>query len=222
MKATSSHFSLASNPSLNHSMKPNHRPTKPALGMVMLILAIAHLQAEDPKPSFRMVATTTHGEVMVERHRAAEGTEQIWLASTADPTKRHLLYTHHRRADVVFSDDDSWLVINDHAGSGYSGVLLYRQKAGLEYEQVADLTGSAWKYFNQRNGFKATPFDHAHAEAACWVGTDPPTLLIRLSGHLSGPTGIIKASRGWHCLYNIRTQSFSTDLDALNHKNTKL
>lgn len=195
--------------------------TETHMKRVILFLAIATLHAEEPKPSFKIVATSTNGEVMVEQHRAAEGTQQLWLVSTTDPAKRHLLYTHHRWADVVFSDDDDWLVINDHAGSGYSGILLYRRKIGLEYERVADLTAPAWKYFNQRNSFKETPFDHAHADAACWTSTDPPTLLIRLSGHLSGPAGILKQSRGWHCLYNIRTQSFSTDLDALNKNNIK-
>jgi hypothetical protein len=188
---------------------------------VILFLAIATLHAEEAKPSFKIVATSTNREVMVEQHRAAEGTQQLWLVSAADPAKRHLLYTHHRQAEVIFSDDDDWLVINDHAGSGYSGVLLYRQKTGLEYERVADLTAPAWKYFNQRNGFKETPFDHAYASAACWISADPPILLIGLSGHLSGPAGILKGSRGWYCLYNIRTQSFSTDLDALNKTRIK-
>lgn len=189
--------------------------------LALLFLAAAVLQAAEPQLIFEKVAAEIHHNVIVERHRAAEGTEQIWLVSTSDPAKRHLLYTHHRRADVVFLDDQSWLVINHHAGSGYSGVLLYRRKNGLEYERVADLTAPAWKYFNQRNGFKETPFDHAYAGAACWTSTDPPTLLIRLSGHLSGPAGILKQSLGWHCLYNTQTQSFSTDLDALNKTSIK-
>lgn len=187
----------------------------------ILFLAIATLHAEEPKPFFKIVATSTNLEVVVEQHRAAEGTQQLWLVSTTDPAKRHLLYTHQRRADVVFSDGDDWLVINDHAGSGYSGVLLYRRKIGLEYERVSDLTARAWKYFNQRNDFQETPFDHAYASAACWTSADPPTLLIRLSGHLGGPAGILKQSRGWHCLYDVRTQSFSTDLDALNKTTIK-
>ena len=189
--------------------------------LALLFLAVAILHAEEPKPSFKIVATSTNREVMVEQHRAADGTEQIWLVSTKDPAKRHLLYTHHRRAEVIFSEDSEWLVINDHAGSGYSGVLLYRRKTGVEYERVADLTAPAWKYFNQRNGFKESQFDHAYAEAACWTGADPPTLLIRLSAHTSGPTGIIKKSQGWHCLYNTQTQSFSTDLDAPNKTSIK-
>ena len=190
--------------------------------LALIFLAAAILHAEEPELIFGKVTAEMHHNVMVERHRAAEGTQQLWLVSTTDPAKRHLLYTHHRWAEVIFSDDDEWLAINDHAGSGYSGILLYRRKNGLEYERVSNLTAPAWKYFNQRNDFKETPFDHAYASAACWTSTDPPTLLIRLSGHLSGPAGILKQSRGWHCLYNIRTQSFSTDLDALNKTSTKL
>ena len=189
--------------------------------LALLFLAAAILHAEEPQLIFGKVTAEMHHNVMVERYRATEGTEQIWLVSTTDPAKRHLLYTHHRRAEVIFSEDSEWLVINDNVGSGYSGVLLYRRKIGVEYERVADLTAPAWKYFNQRNGFKETPFDHAYADAACWTSTDPPTLLIRLSGHTSGPAGILKQSRGWHCLYNTQTQSFSTDLDALNKTSIK-
>jgi hypothetical protein len=83
----------------------------------LLSLAVAILHAEEPKPSFKLAATVTHGEVIVERHREAEGTEQIWLASTADPAKRHLLYTHHRLADIIFSDDDTWLVNPNYKSS---------------------------------------------------------------------------------------------------------
>lgn len=188
----------------------------------LLFLAVATLHAQDPKPSFEKVAAATHGDVMVERYRASEGTEQIWLVSTTDPAKRHLLYTHHRQAEIIFSDDNAWLVINDHAGSAGSSSLLYRRKTAPVYEQVADLTGPAWKFFNQRNGLEQTPFDHAYANGVCWISEDPPTLLIRLSGHVSGPSGILKGCRGWYCLYEIRNQSFSTDLDALNKTNTKL
>jgi hypothetical protein len=204
----------------------------------LLFLAVATLHAEDPKPSFKTVTAETHGEVMVERYRASEGTEQIWLVSTADPAKRHLLYTHHRQAAIIFSADHAWLVINDHAGSSGSSLLLYRRKEPLIYEQAADLTDAAWQFFDTRNGLKvpakgktedmqridrqhgleANPFDHRYIDAVCWAGVDPPTLLICLSGHEAARS---RAS-AWYCLYDVLTKSFTTDFDAYNKKNTKL
>jgi hypothetical protein len=198
---------------------------------------VATLHAEEPKPSFEKVTTVTHGDVIVERYRASEGTEQIWLVSTADPAKRHLLYTHHRQAEVIFSDDDTWLVINDHAGSAGSSLLLYRRKTPPVYEQVTDLTHAAWKFFDEHNGLKvpakgksedvqrydrenglaANPFDHRYIDAVCWAGGDPPTLLIRLSGHEDD-----HSYTRWYCLYDVRAKSFTTDFDSYNKKNTKL
>lgn len=211
---------------------------KPAL----LFLAAAALHAEEPKRFFEKVITQTHNDVIVERYRASEGTEQIWLVSTAEPARRHLLYTHHRQAEMIFSDDDGWLAINDHFGSAGSSLRLYRRKATPVYEPVTDLTQAAWRYFDEHNGLKipakgksadvqsydkrvgleANPFDHRYIDAVCWAGEEPPTLLIRLSGHLSGPAGLISGSSGWYCLYDLRTKSFSTDLNTLNKKNTKL
>ena len=203
----------------------------------LLFLALVTFRAEEPKPAFHKAATETHGdsEVIVERYRDSEGTEQIWLASTADPAKRHLLYTHHRQAGVDFSDDDYWLVINDHAGSAGSSSLIYRRKAPLVYEQVTDLCVAAWKFFDQRNGLKtprkgkieedydksvgleANPFDHRYVDAVCWVDDSPPTLLIRLHGYKDD-----HSHTNWLCLYDVRAKSFSTNFDAHNKKNTKL
>ncbi|GEM_PF-3299000 len=203
----------------------------------LLLLAVATLHAEDPKLIFETVTAETHGDVIVERYRASEGTEQIWLVATADPAKRHLLYTHHRQAEIIFSDDDKWLVINDHAGSAGSGLLLYRRKAAPVYEKVADLTNAAWKFFDTSNGLKepakgksedvqrddqqagleANPFDHRYIDAVCWAGEDPPTLIIRLSGHEDDHS----YTRSY-CLYDVSAKSFSTDFDSYNKKSTKL
>ena len=206
----------------------------------LLLLTAITLHAEVPKLSFEKVTAIAHGDLIEERFRASEGTEQIWIVSTDDPAKRHLLYTHHRRAELVFSNDNAWLAINDHCGSAGSSLMLYRRKDPPVYEKVDDLTHAAWKFFNERNGLKvaatgksedvqrhdrelglgATPFDHRYIDAISWVGTDPPTLLIRLSGHLSGPAGLIHGTQGWYCLYDMRGKTFTTDLDDLNRRNT--
>jgi hypothetical protein len=209
---------------------------------LILFMAIMNLHAEVSNMPFEKFATVPHGDVIVERYRSSDGTEQIWLVSTAEPAKRHLLYTHQRQAELVFSGDDEWLAINDHCGSAGSSLILYRRKGSPVYEKVSDLTDAAWKFFNARNGLKvpaigksedvqrydskngleATPFDHRYIDAISWVGSDPPTLLIRLSGHLSNAAGIINGSQGWYCLYDTQAMSYSTDLNELNKKNTKI
>lgn len=210
--------------------------------LVLLFLAVATLHAEEPELIFEKVTAEIHNDVIVERYRASEGTEQIWLVSASDPAKRYLLHTHHRQAEIIFSDDDTWLVINDHCGSSGSSLFIYHRKALPEYERITALDDAAWKFFNERNGLKvpvkgksedqqrfdrehgldANPFDHRYIDAICWACADPPTLLIRLSGHHGGPSGIISGSQGWYCIYDIRAKTFTTDLDFLNKKNTKI
>ena len=194
--------------------------------LALLLLTVINLHAEVSSPPFEKVVTLNHGNVIVERYRANEGTEQIWLVSSRDPAIRHLLYTHHRQAEILFSNDDAWLAINDHCGSAGSSLLLYRRKDLTIYEKVADLTHAAWRFFDGHNGLtrdgtEANMFDHRYIDGVCWAGEEPPTLLIRLSGHVSGPAGIISASSGWYCLYDVPAKSFSTDLDTLNKRNTK-
>jgi hypothetical protein len=185
-------------------------------------LAVATLQAGDRPPFYDKVTASDYSprrDILVEHYFEREGTDQIWLVSTADPSKRRRLFTHQRHAEVVFSPDESWLVINDHFGSGGSRLLLYRQRAPLDYEQVADLTDAAWKFFDQRNGLEApNGFDHAYVDALRWTDDDPPTLLLCLDGHSDSRNN----TSGWYCLYDVRSRSFSTDFDAHNKKNTKL
>jgi hypothetical protein len=191
-----------------------------------LLLALASAVALAVPVAAKPDARSPSGKIIVEHSLARGGNEaddhEIWLVSAEDQTKRQLLFRHHRNAEVVFSPDENWLIINNHAGSGFSGVLLYRRKAVLDYAQVADLTEAAWKFFKERNGLAANPFDHAYADALCWISGDPPVLLIGLGGHTSGPAGVLKGSKGWYCLYDVLAKSFSTDFDALNKKNTKL
>src|SRR6202000_3150427 len=127
------------------------------------------------------------------------GTDQIWLVSTADPGKRRLLFTHQRDATVLFSNDESWLVINNHNLSNESRLLLYRRKGPLEYEQAADLTDSAWAFFDKQNGLKApNGFDHSYVEALRWADDSPPPLLLCLEGHSDSRNNTSE----WYCLYD--------------------
>lgn len=205
---------------------------------IILFFIVATIHAEEHRPVFDKVTAERHGDIMVERYRANDGAEQIWLVATDDPAKRHLLYTHHRQAGIIFSDDQAWLVINDHCGSAGSSSILYRRKAPPVYELVTDLYVAAWKFFNERNGLKepskgksedvqnhdrehgleANPFDHRYMDAICWAGADPPTLLIRLSGYEDGHS----RAGPWFCLYDVRSQKFTTDFDAYNKMNTKM
>ena len=189
---------------------------------LLLLLAAATLHAADGTPFFDKVTTDDYSprnDILVEHYFERNGTDQIWLVSTSDPGKRHLLFTHERHATVLFSSDEEWLVINNENLSNESRLLLYRRKGPLEYAQVADLTDPAWQFFDQSNGLK-TPneFDHRYVQALRWADDDPPTLLLCLDGHADSRNH----TGEWYCLYDIKSRTFSTAFDAHNKKNTKL
>jgi hypothetical protein len=185
---------------------------------------------------FARANTTSTNDVVVERstfmgiitveqirvaHPTNNDTMQVWLASAADPTQRKLLFTHGRWAEVVFSPDAKWLFINNYDGSTETTILLFRQKAWLDYEYVDDLSSDAWDFFSKKNKLKESKWeaggllDHVYVEAVCW--TDEHTVLLRLHGQ-----GDHSNLDDWLCLYDISTKKFSTDLDQQNKRHTHL
>jgi hypothetical protein len=136
-------------------------------------------------------------------------TLQIWLVEPNNPTKRKLLFTTERNAEVVFSENAKWLFINNNDSLERERILLYRQKNGLDYEFVGDLTDDAWDFFAKKSGHPQ-PSDHYYVEVVCW--TDENTVLLRLLGN----GGIELES--WLCLYDVSSKKFSTDLDQHNKK----
>ena len=161
---------------------------------------------------------------MVEHYRSDQPgvspvPEQIWLVSTSDPSVRRLLFTHERDATVLFSDDEDWLVINDHCLSNESRLLLFRRKGALDYAKVADLTEAAWHYFEHQQPTKALGgFDHSYVEALRWAESDPPSLLLSLDGHLDSG----HYTSEWYCLYDVKAGTFNVDFAAHNRRTTKL
>lgn len=191
------------------------------------LLFTSTIRAGDGKPHYYSVEVrevSPQRDVMVEHYRSnAPGfspvPEQIWLVSTSDPALRHLLFTHERNASVLFSDDEEWLVINDHNLSNESRLLLFHRKGPLDYELLADLKEAAWHYFNEQQGIKApNGFDHTYVEALRWADGDPPTLLLLLDGHVDSHN----YTSEWYCLYDVREKAFSVDFAAHNRHMTKL
>ncbi len=182
---------------------------------------LATAQADGPTPFYDKVTAQDYSpqsDILIEHYFERNGTDQIWLVSSANPSKRHLLFTHERHAEVLFSDDEKWLVINNHVLSNQSNLLLYRQKEPLKYEQVEDLTKAAWQFFDEQNKPGRHVFDHSYVDALQWANDEPPTLLLYLQGHMdshnhTGP---------WCCLYDVAAKKFSVNFAAHNQRVTKL
>jgi hypothetical protein len=160
-----------------------------------------------------------NGDFYIEHRLLPPGeVKQIWLVSSKNPQDRRLLYTHSRSAAVFFSDDEHWLAVTDYAGSDLAEVIIFRQQKGIDYRKVEDITDRAWSFLGAKMGRKKRPeLDHSYAEAMRW--TDDQTLLVCLHGYFSGTHNDIE---DWLCFYDVKTRTFSTDLDSHNRRHATL
>lgn len=143
--------------------------------------------------------------------------KQVWLVSSKLPTNQKLLYTYSRSVQVLVSDDEHWLAINDFSGSSESEVLLFQKQNGLNYQQVEDITDQAWRFLAGQSGHKeALDWDHTYVEVLRW--TDSHTILLCLYGHLDEHHHV----EDWLCFYDVNNKTFSTDLDKHNKQHTML
>src|SRR6266404_3015149 len=108
-------------------------------------------------------------DILIQYCFVRDGGEQIWLASNADFSKRHFLFTNERNAKVLFADDEDWLALNDHWGSNGSSVLLFKRAAQLDYRKQGDISAQAWDFFTEHQHIAQPSLDHRYIEAILWV-----------------------------------------------------
>ncbi len=150
------------------------------------------------------------GDMIVIEERLNDGgakssdTRLICLVSARDAGKKELLFTHYRVADVVFSGDEEWLVVNDHRLSNEACALLFNKKGELDYKMSVDLSDGAWGFFCQQNGFSGTGFDHSYVDCVQWLEDRPGALLLTLRGHADSRNHV----DDWRCIYDTEKQKF--------------
>ncbi|MCE9519628.1 MAG: hypothetical protein K8R87_08765, partial [Verrucomicrobia bacterium] len=173
----------------------------------------AHAQEKSPRGGMLVVE-----ECLDDGGKYNFDTRHIWLVSAKDTVKRELLFTHYRSADVLFSDDETWLVINDHRLSNEACMLLYRRIEGLRYEQAKDVSGDAWAYFCVQNGVRGElGFDHTYVDALMWLKEKPHTILLTLRGHADSRNHV----HDWQCYYDVDTGKFSQDDKIKSHNRNR-
>ncbi|WP_027360595.1 hypothetical protein [Desulforegula conservatrix] len=140
---------------------------------------------------------------------------QIWLTSEKANLKKHfLLYEFERDADVIFSNDEKWLAINDRLGSNVSEVRLFNKKSDLEYVEVkqANVTGKTWAFFFKNNNLKIdSELSHSYIECIRWSG-DSNSILVVLKGHTDKDHYL----DDWVCVYNTKNLSPTLDFKIFN------
>jgi hypothetical protein len=191
-----------------------------AIIISLLLVGYAHPQGS----KLDRTETSPLGDIIVEHYYNLEAqdvmaTRQIWLVSKSNPKIRYLLYKHGRSADVLFSPDQNWLVINDFLGSNVSTVLLYKKKDELQYAEVKDaaIDGKAISLFARDNKLREPlRFAHSYVKVVRWADDSKAFLLI-LEGSLENtPKDNLLFFDPWMCVFDLTNFEVSLDLRLMN------
>ena len=142
---------------------------------------------------------------------------EIWLSLRSDPSKKELLISHWRIAEVLMSDDEKWIIINNKFASDNSVPMLCRHAKGIDYKFVRDIADvsigkRAWQFFEKEHHLKV-PLDYGHeyVDAIRW-GSNSHTVLLQIQGHEDESHYLDP----WFCVLNVETLALTLDLRELN------
>jgi hypothetical protein len=147
----------------------------------------------------------------------------IYLISQADEAKRYPLQkSSEDTADVLFSPDENWLVLNQRAHlNDSSGQLFSRAHPGeVEYSEVAhvkaadqSLTESAWRFYLKEVALpEGTLRDQVRLSAVDWK---PDSSAVKLRFDSFGPDGQKLVPRPYVCAYRVSDKRFSSESDVV-------
>src|SRR5689334_13222836 len=97
---------------------------------LLLLLSSSVVLGADTNTLLRSVEITRGqasplGTFRTEFHVAPSNeVKEVWLVSSKNPKKRQLLYTCGGPVEILFSQNEKWLAINDYAGSNFTDALL--------------------------------------------------------------------------------------------------
>lgn len=151
------------------------------------------------------------GDIVVE-HCSDDGKQQIWLVSKNNKLQRALLYEHNRYAEVLFSPDEQWLVVNDDYFSNESEVILFERKEGLTYKEMrkSSVREKTWKLCLSQQGLNKSDFTHTYVKGIYWA-SNSNALLLELKGH-----GDKQYLDSWLCVYDLERLEPSLNLSLMN------
>lgn len=167
--------------------------------------------------------TSPLDDIIVEHYEAkrddGEYERQIWLVDKKNPKNRFLLFEHSRSAEVLFSPNQSWLVINNFYVSNSSDVILYRKSDGLKYLEVKDIgiVEKNWSLCMKENKIKDSfAVGHLYAQALRW-SADSGTIMVKMWGDgEDNDDNRYYHLEAWLCVFDIIKKEASMDLRLMN------
>ncbi|MBF0554183.1 MAG: hypothetical protein HQK96_06430 [Nitrospirae bacterium] len=190
--------------------------------VLLPVLEIEQCYGEDKTLKNHLIKeyTSPKGNIIVRHY--VDGYEicpdgDIWLYSKKNPSKKALLFSYERDADVLISPDEKWLIINYRAGTTDTDALLFKKVKDLEYEEIDYLNDKAWDLFRKTHRqYKIPQFGHSYAEAVLW-SSDSKSVMIEIYGHddLSQ-----KNLEPWYCIYDLTTGKMTLDFNRVFNRDT--
>jgi len=181
-----------------------------ALLLISIISGSWNLSADDVMHSWASPLGNLRAEAIF---KDADSNRTIYLFKPSKPLERHILCTFERDAQVIFSPDNSWIAVNDKAGSSESYIRLFQRAKGLEYIESkirADI--ASWDLLARHH---KVPYPkeliHSYARVIQWA-SDSSALLIELSGH----NDLSAHVDNWLCVFDLKQQSVSLNLASFN------
>jgi hypothetical protein len=144
---------------------------------------------------------------------------QIFLKEPAGHSRSIFLATYNRNAEVLFSPDEKWLVLDDHAGSNISAIRVFKHTQGLHYlEESTDspLNKKVWELFRKRHFPNAKlDFLHTYTVALCW-GRDSDSVVVEIHGDaILLKDNSVVGFGPWRCVYSMSKSAATDDPETL-------
>ena len=138
---------------------------------------------------------------------------RISIARSDHPNRFYSIYTYPRFADLYFSPDERYPVINDRSGSGWIECALLTQIDKPPYlVNSHKIDEECWKLFwSLHKNAKKILYDH-RSTYFC-ERLDASHIVVGLQGNHSFPDpGSQKWSLdgGWHCIYDVAHDKANT------------
>ena len=154
------------------------------------------------------------GEFLIadDRDQDNPGTENhISIAHRDQPTKFYRIYTYPRLADLYFSPDERYLVVDDHNGSGSNQcAVLTRIQKPPYYVKPVTVDERAWKLFwSLHRPPRKITYSHRKTYFCEWLDSSRFVVGLQGDGGIDAPEWFLAG--GWHCIYDASRRRVYTD-----------